>query len=66
MVKALRMKFYLIIILFLASFQVALAQDDFPDDVEDIPIDGGISILLAAGAAYGAKKIQEHSNKSQE
>ncbi len=30
-----------------------------------IPIDGGISILMAAGAAYGAKKIYD-SRKKQE
>jgi len=29
-----------------------------------IPIDGGISFLVAAGAAYGAKKIYDARKKS--
>jgi hypothetical protein len=34
----------------------ALAQE-FTDDVLDTPIDGGLSLLVAAGVGYGAKKI---------
>lgn len=34
-----------------------LAQD--PGGGPDVPIDGGLSILLAAGAAYGAKKYRD-------
>ena len=29
-----------------------------------VPIDGGISILIAAGAAYGAKKIYNSRKKT--
>ena len=29
----------------------------------DAPIDGGLSILLAAGAAYGIKKVRDNSKK---
>lgn len=28
-------------------------------DPEDTPIDGGLSLLLAAGAAYGVKKYRD-------
>lgn len=36
----------------------------FPDnDVAVAPIDGGLSLLLAAGAAYGAKKVHDFRNK---
>lgn len=31
----------------------------FDDDVEDIPIDGGATIMLVAAAGYGAKKIAD-------
>ncbi len=31
------------------------------DEPMGIPIDGGLSILLAAGAAYGGKKIYDMS-----
>lgn len=34
------------------------AQPVFDDDVNDVPIDGGLSLLIAAGAGYGIKKIK--------
>ena len=40
---------------------LALAQPDNPG--EGVPIDGGASILLAAGIAYGAKKIHDSRKK---
>jgi hypothetical protein len=40
-----------------------MAQDNFPDPEDDIPIDGGITLLLAAGAGYGAKKIRSKNKK---
>ena len=49
----------LIVITVLPFF--ALAQD--PGGGPDVPIDGGLSLLLAAGAAYGVKKYR--SNKKQ-
>jgi hypothetical protein len=36
---------------------VTLAQG--PPDPQDAPIDGGLSILLAAGVGYGVKKYRE-------
>ena len=34
------------------------AQPGFDDDVQDTPIDGGVSVVLAAGVAYGlARKV---------
>lgn len=42
---------------------IALAQDPFPSNTIGAPIDGGLSLLLAAGAAYGAKKVYEFRNK---
>lgn len=34
-----------------------LAQPGFDDDTQDTPIDGGISLLVGAGLAFGAKKV---------
>ncbi len=34
------------------------AQPGFGDDVEDVPIDGGLSLLVAAGVGYGARKLK--------
>ena len=39
----------------------AMAQD--PGGGPDVPIDGGLSLLLAAGAAYGVKKYRNGKKK---
>ncbi len=43
---------------------LTLAQG--PPDPNDTPIDGGLSLLLAAGTAYGVKKYREHKKKQNE
>ncbi len=35
------------------------AQPGFGDDVDDVPIDGGLSLLIAAGAGYGLKRLKK-------
>ncbi len=47
----------LVMILCLALPMMTLAQG--PPDPEDTPIDGGLTLLLAAGAAYGVKKYRD-------
>jgi len=49
--------FTLLLLLCIALPMITLAQG--PPDPEDTPIDGGLSLLLAAGAAYGVKKYRE-------
>lgn len=34
------------------------AQPGFGDDVDDVPINGELSLLIAAGIGYGAKKLK--------
>ena len=36
----------------------------FTPDVLDNPIDGGLGILLGAGAAYGAKKLRDKRKRN--
>tara|TARA_B100000809_G_C15072302_1_gene506542 strand:- start:711 stop:929 length:219 start_codon:yes stop_codon:yes gene_type:complete len=37
---------------------------DASDDVRDaVPIDGGLSLLVAGAAAYGIKKLRDTKNK---
>lgn len=37
------------------------------DDVDDVPVDGGISLLIAAGVGYGIKrKIQQSASKEKD
>jgi len=42
------------------------AQPGFGDDVDDVPLDGGLSLLVAAGVGYGVKKLKKRKegNKS--
>ncbi|HNM35380.1 MAG TPA: hypothetical protein PKJ70_09010 [Chitinophagaceae bacterium] len=42
-----------------------MAQDNFPDPEDDIPVDGGLTLLLAAGAGLGAKKLRDNRKKQQ-
>jgi len=35
----------------------------FGGDTQDTPIDGGVSLLIAAGAMYGVKKIKDVRKK---
>lgn len=35
------------------------AQPGFGDDVDDVPVDGGLSLLVAAGVGYGVKKMRK-------
>jgi len=50
------------IVLMLLLPTILLAQPGFDDDVSDVPLDGGLSLLIAAGIGYGAKRIK---NKKQ-
>jgi len=46
------------ICLFLFMAYTGNAQPGFDDDVVDTPIDGGISLLVGAGLAYGYRKFK--------
>jgi len=46
-------------ILFVAITSIQAQIDDAGADV-DLPIDGGLSLLVAAGVGYGAKKLKEN------
>jgi hypothetical protein len=36
----------------------------FDDDIQDVPVDGGISILLGAGLAYGAARLRKKKEEN--
>ncbi|MBX2931782.1 MAG: hypothetical protein KF781_07555 [Chitinophagaceae bacterium] len=44
----------------------AIAQDEFDPPLDDIPVDGGLTLLLAAGVGYGAKKLRDNKKKQQQ
>jgi hypothetical protein len=56
--------FLFVVMISLLVFPLAsIAQG--PVDPDDVPIDGGLSILLAAGAAYAAKKYRDGRKKKE-
>jgi hypothetical protein len=54
----------LIILMGMCIPAVSNAQVDPPPDPIDTPIDGGLSILLAAGVGYGVKKAYDKRKKT--
>jgi len=49
---------YLILLIAMIAFCpiIANAQPGFEGDTRDVPVDGGLSILVAAGGAYVLRK----------
>ncbi|MCE3282538.1 MAG: hypothetical protein K0Q66_1275 [Chitinophagaceae bacterium] len=61
------LKLILLIAFFLGGTMIAFCQGGgFGDDVDDVPLDGGLSLLIAAGVGYGAKKAHEMRKKKKE
>jgi hypothetical protein len=57
------LSFVVVFVLSPAFVQTAIAQPP-PPPPQDIPIDGGLGFLLAAGVAYAARRL--YKNKDQE
>jgi hypothetical protein len=53
----------IIIVLLLPTMQVFAEGIGDIDTDPDVPIDGGLSLLVAAGVGYGAKKLKEKRKK---
>lgn len=52
----------IVVVMFIVLMMPMLAMADNIDPVPgepDAPIDGGLSLLIAAGVGYGAKKMKE-------
>ena len=49
-----------LITIFLLTFSLnAFSQDDPADGDGTVPLDGGLSLLLTAGAAYGIRRARQ-------
>lgn len=63
-----------LIILFNSYYSLAQCDPDDPGtpngcdptDIDDVPIDGGASVLIAAGVAYGLKKAYDKRKQNKE
>lgn len=62
--KTLLVSGWLIMVLNLVP-QFCSAQIGDPGDDPDAPIDGGLSLLVAAGVGYGIKKVKDSRKKNQ-
>ena len=54
----------LCVMLCLPSLLQAQGMPGDPGGDPDVPIDGGLSLLLAAGAGYGLKKVNDMRKKN--
>jgi hypothetical protein len=64
-------KFFIGVFLIVCFSLVTHAQNNPGDpgccpDETQVPIDGGVGLLIAAGVAYGAKKARDHRKKRTE
>jgi hypothetical protein len=61
------MKKIFLSLFFAVGLSLVGMSDNLPPPIsgspEPIPVDGGISLLLAAGAAYGVKKVRDRKAK---
>ncbi len=55
-VKKLKILFVIVVI---AVPSFVIAQPPIDPEVEDVPFDGGVSLLIAAGIGYGLKKVHD-------
>ncbi len=65
--KSLKLATAMSLILFFAITFISVAvfaQPVPPSPAASVPVDGGLSLLIAAGAAFGAKKIYETRKKA--
>jgi hypothetical protein len=57
------MKKILIVIMLISGINAFAQIDDPADGDGTVPVDGGITLLLAAGAAYGARRLKISRSK---
>lgn len=53
--------FIVILMLFLFP-EIVSSQPSFPDDPDQIPVDGGLAILFVTGSGYAIKKYRQKRN----
>ncbi len=59
-------KLKLLLVIGTVTIPTILMAQDPPDDVTDVPFDGGVSLLVAAGIGYGLKKVYDEKKAERE
>lgn len=59
MIKNITKIAFLLALLLTVTISAFAQGPGFDDDVDDVPVDGGVSLLVAAGVGYGAKKWKD-------
>lgn len=52
----------IITLIAIISPEVASSQPSFPDDPDQIPVNGGLALLFAAGSGYVINKYRQKKN----
>ena len=60
--KQFKILIFLVFFLFFPVFINSLMAQSPPPTGEEIPLDGGLGFLLAAGVAYAARKLYKHKD----
>ncbi|MEJ7682926.1 MAG: hypothetical protein WKG06_34730 [Segetibacter sp.] len=53
----------LLLVICMITIPTILMAQGGDDDVEDVPFDGGVSLLVAAGIGYGLKKAYDRKKQ---
>jgi hypothetical protein len=61
--QLLKTMYCLVIVVLVATNLHAQTITDPGGEPDEVPIDGGLSLLVAAGVGYGAKKLKEKRKK---
>ncbi len=65
MKQSILINLFTLIILMIAILLPTMAYAQEPEN-PDAPIDGGLGLLVAAGVAYGVKRVRDHRKKNKE
>jgi hypothetical protein len=57
-------KLMMVAVLILSTTAVFAQAPTLPDDPENVPIDGGLSLLVAAGVGYAVKRKKDQASKN--
>jgi hypothetical protein len=57
-------KLMMVAVLILSTTAVFAQAPTLPNDPENVPIDGGLSLLVAAGVGYAVKRKKDQASKS--